>query len=142
MRLLTLGAASLMLLLNACGGPELSDGEKVPVPPASVFFEAQGDFTPASGQELATIGYFGDPAPEAPVHLYIVCHKGDTVYRDQMPAEWFAADSLWTAPQDSLAWLAVHTNMQKFLDREEFRARTVHDSLYAHMDAFRRQMLQ
>ena len=125
---LLLGAVCMVLLSACTSSTTEGGGAKVPVPPASMFFEREYNFCSEMIQDRFTIGYYGNNVLESPVHFYIVCHRGDTIFQDTWPGHAFLTgvpDSLsGTADSSKVAY--VHAAM---LDLIEGRMPAPADSL-------------
>lgn len=88
----SLAALVVGLMLSACGGGVTIDpGSLKPVPPASMFVEHLAPFCGHDMPDKFTAGYFGSNPLDTTIYFYIVCHKGDTVYRDQWPGAMMAS---------------------------------------------------
>ena len=101
---IVLGAcASLILLFNACLSPGNGNSEKVPVEPSSMFFERAHHFCSDHIEDRFLIGYYGDALLNNSIHLFVVSHKGDTIYRDEWKAEEFLpAESASNSKEDQV----------------------------------------
>lgn len=76
------------LLLAACGGNTIDTSGLKPVPPASMFVEHLAPFCREDTPDKFTAGYFGSSPLDTTIYFYIICHRGDTVFRDQWPGKW------------------------------------------------------
>lgn len=107
-------AGILCLTLAACGGAAVDPGSLKPVPPSSVFFEHNAPFCGADLPDKFTAGYFGESPLDTLIYFYIVCHKGDTIYRDEWDGEWLLPEGKNAADNDAIA--AVHNAMHEIVE--------------------------
>ncbi|MEM7038217.1 MAG: hypothetical protein AAF570_14630 [Bacteroidota bacterium] len=77
---------ALTTFFGACSSPTLSEKDKVPVKASSMFIERNYKFCSELIPDRFLVGYFGDSLLGNDVHFFIVCYRGDTVYRDHWPA--------------------------------------------------------
>jgi hypothetical protein len=105
---------SLSLLLVACRNSSVETEGLKPVPPSSMFVEHLTPFCGTSAPDKFTAGYYGSSPLDTTIYFYIVCHKGDTVYRDQWPgASMLPAD---TQGNDSIKIAHVHDALHQLVE--------------------------
>jgi hypothetical protein len=109
--LLSLG---ISLLLTACTNSEVDSADRKPVPPASMFVEHLAPFCGTQFQDKFTAGYYGSNPLDTTIHFYIVCHQGDTVYRDQ----WSGASMMKPdrAIPDSVQIARLHDSLHQLVE--------------------------
>lgn len=107
--------ALLVFLLSACGSTPTEPTDKVPVAPASMFFEREYPFCGAAAQDKFVLGYHGNRLRDTTVHLYVICHDGDTVYHDTWEAALFL-NPVDSSLSDSLATDKIHAQMRALID--------------------------
>ena len=78
----------LTLLLAACGND--TEPPKIPVEPASMFFERSYNFCSDLEKDRFLIGYYGTDLLESEVHFYIINPLGDTIHSQAWPAGHFS----------------------------------------------------
>lgn len=91
----------MVLTLPACLNPEPGDQDRVPVAPTSMFFEEPHNFCSDVIQDRILVGYFGEDLLETEVHFYVICHKGDTVFKDKWPSSAYFDGVEQDFPNDS-----------------------------------------
>ena len=97
----------LTLLLAACGND--AGPPKVPVEPASMFFERSYHFCSDLEKDRFLIGYYGSELLDSDVHFYIVNPLGDTIHHQSWPAAQFSE----VAGEEE-----VLEEMEKFIDHK------------------------
>lgn len=107
------GIIFLLLLLAGCGeDTPTKKPDKTPVPPASVFQEAEYHFCGADTPDRFLAGYFGEKATESDVHFFVVCHSGDTLFATSWPSQDLLADSLRGAVDDQTAETLIQKRIE------------------------------
>ncbi|HHG86039.1 MAG TPA: hypothetical protein ENJ82_14925 [Bacteroidetes bacterium] len=101
------------LLIVACQ-PKGEGAERMPVKPASMFFERAYNFCSDRIQDRFLIGYFGNEILNSQIHFYVVCHRGDTIYHDSWPATAFLGEL--DAPSDSVRIASIRKEMLAFVN--------------------------
>lgn len=83
-------ALLLTLLLAACGND--SGTPKVPVEPASMFFERSYHFCTDLEKDRFLIGYYGSELLSSDIYFYILNPLGDTIHQQAWSAAAFGAE--------------------------------------------------
>lgn len=78
-----------------------------------MFVEQLSPFCTHDTSDKFTAGYFGTHPLDTTVYFYVVCHKGDTLYRDQWPSTWMLSDSL---KPDSTKITALHQALHALVE--------------------------
>ncbi len=110
----SLFAGTLCLTLAACGGAAVDPSALKPVPPASMFVEHNAPFCGGELADKFTAGYFGESPLDTLIYFYIVCHKGDTIYKDEWEGEWLLPEGKNASDKDAIA--AVHNAMHEIVE--------------------------
>jgi hypothetical protein len=104
----------ISLLLTACTNSEVDTAGLKPVQPASMFVEHMAPFCGTQFPDKFTAGYYGSNPLDTTIYFYIVCHQGDTVYRDQWPGAWMKNPNA-TDP-DSIQIARVHDSLHQLVE--------------------------
>ncbi len=107
---LPLVALLALLFLGACGLSRPQGEDLDPVMPASMFVEYEVSFCDAQGKDKFAVGYYGTDPLDTLIHLYIVCHQKDTIYRAAYPGEWFLENP--DVGTDSAKVARIHAQMR------------------------------
>lgn len=78
-----------------------------------MFVEHQAPFCEPGHQDIFSAGYYGSHPLDTAVYFYIVCSKGDTVFRDQWPSDWLVQDS---AAHDSIQVSQLHQALRELVE--------------------------
>lgn len=78
-----------------------------------MFVEHESPFCEPGHQDIFSAGYYGSHPLDTAVYFYIVCGKGDTVFRDQWPSTWLLQDS---AAHDSVRVSQLHQALRLLVE--------------------------
>lgn len=133
--MLLLFGMCLVLALPACLSPESGDQDKVPVSPSSMFFEKPHNFCSDVIEDRILVGYFGEDLLDTEVFFYVICHKGDTVFKDNWPSSAYFEGTERSFPNDSAKVEFVQGRMRDMvIGIENMPEVTVSDSMAQAME--------
>jgi hypothetical protein len=79
-----------------------------------MFIEQEQAFCGHAGTDRFSLGYYGSNPIDTTMYFYIICKKGDTIFRDEWPGKWFLTEENSLA--DSAKIAEIHRKMHLLIE--------------------------